>query len=129
MLNGSELYPHRNSHAIVCVLHVCSLVTTCSVQSQCVEHDVLPALYVTTTIPNVPVQCMLISQWRKWPEDTTDTQRVSHALLQGLASLVELGQERVAHSQDCPPDSRSQLQSLVCRHKVPVHLLQPTVEV
>ncbi|XP_046877069.1 nesprin-2-like isoform X4 [Hypomesus transpacificus] len=71
-----------------------------------------------THVQDAPrLECMLISQWRKWPEDTTDTQRVSHALLQGLASLVELGQERVAHSQDCPPDSRSQLQSLVCRHK------------
>ena len=120
---GLNLIQTRTANSIVCVryLPVQSAVGVYIMTFFC-------ALYVTTTIPNVPVQCMLVSQWRKWPEDTTDTQRVSHALLQGLASLVELGQERVVHGQDCQPDSRSQLQNLVCRHKVPVDGLHPTVE-
>lgn len=63
------------------------------------------------------LECMLVSQWRKSSEDTTEMQRVSQALLQGLGSLVDLGQERLAHSQNQPVGSRSQLQTLVCRHK------------
>ncbi|XP_014000581.2 nesprin-2a isoform X3 [Salmo salar] len=50
------------------------------------------------------------------PEEAVELQRVSQALLQGLASLVELGRERLADSQDHPPHSRTQL-TLLSRHK------------
>ncbi|XP_052326819.1 nesprin-2 isoform X7 [Oncorhynchus keta] len=67
-----------------------------------------------THIKDVPMLEYVVG---RCPEDAVELQRVSQALLQGLASLVELGRERLAGSQDHPPHSRTQLQTLLSRHK------------
>uniref|UniRef100_A0A4W5R0G0 KASH domain-containing protein n=1 Tax=Hucho hucho TaxID=62062 RepID=A0A4W5R0G0_9TELE len=67
-----------------------------------------------THIKDVPMLEYVVGQC---PEDAVELQRVSQALLQGLASLVELGREHLADSQDHPPHSRTQLQTLLSRHK------------
>ncbi|XP_071226495.1 nesprin-2a isoform X1 [Salvelinus alpinus] len=67
-----------------------------------------------THIKDVPMLEYVVG---RCPGDAVELQRVSQALLQGLASLVELGRERLADSQDHPPHGRTQLQTLLSRHK------------
>ncbi|XP_036841097.1 nesprin-2 isoform X1 [Oncorhynchus mykiss] len=67
-----------------------------------------------THIKDVPMLEYVVG---RCPKDAVELQRVSQALLQGLASLVELGRERLADSQDHPPHSRTQLQTMLSRHK------------
>ncbi|KAK6295335.1 hypothetical protein J4Q44_G00345610 [Coregonus suidteri] len=67
-----------------------------------------------THIKDVPMLEYIVG---RCPEDAVELQRVSQALLQGVASLVALGRERLADCQDRPPHSRTQLQTLLSRHK------------
>ncbi|KAJ8009226.1 hypothetical protein DPEC_G00086690 [Dallia pectoralis] len=77
----------------------------------CVYDDMPPGQSgPITRIEDVPMPGYVVSQC---PEEAVELQRVSQALLQGLASLVELGRERLTLSQDCPPPSRAQLQTLL----------------
>ncbi|XP_071395747.1 LOW QUALITY PROTEIN: nesprin-2-like [Centroberyx affinis] len=51
------------------------------------------------------------------PEEKAKLQRVSRTLLEGIARLLELGEERTAAGQTSQLHNHSQLQPVLCRHK------------
>ncbi|KAF7666652.1 hypothetical protein LDENG_00098390 [Lucifuga dentata] len=128
-------------HCLTCIqgcLRTVQLVLTSS-QNQLLTHQhqelssyqpcVLDEFEVglSETFPSLKdapnLECVLGRHMRKCPEENAKLQGASQALLQGIAGIMEWGEDCIASGQTNQGHNRSQIQAILCRRKKVLQVL------